>query len=576
MAKKKKKKREREQGKAGMTQTGVWAHRCEVTILAVVLEKHADQLLERDEHLKDNKLSALFKYRNKCKVLANSKLMEYSMISAIVFSTLLMLTEHSYTSLVGRMWGDVYGYNGFHAFLAVGQIACALLFSVELLLKLIGQGPVTYSGDMLNWIDFTVAVSSIVDVSNLVVVYQCLAREGVDPYACEGASLVVQMLRAMRLVRLAKLVRFFPNLRHQLILLAKMLSACASVIVFLIIFLFTFSVLGMVFLGGQLFTQVTNKYDITLGALAYFKWSPNPSSYIQSNLLRPGLPGHPARVVHIDTFNYPAAPFLLQPLYGDELADMLAEDPPKFGQMFLMDVSLLKSLKAKEMAAGSDPTEAAMDVCVPQRPGDPVSKQCKWVLWTAIGEQPSEATITYLSIRSNFNSFAMSALTVLQLMTKAGWPEVMAVAKARFGAMILIYVYPLLFIGELIVLNMTSSVVIVCFSNRSHVDLESSSALRGHRQAGFGLDPLKLRDKVIEAVRKQTRQIMIANTTDLNWRVRSDAVQVRNVACLCIGIEQCHLRTGRCCIYARTQRKCVHTLAYIRTITNEPGAQRGR
>ena len=127
-----------------MTQTGVWAHRCEVTILAVVLEKHADQLLERDEHLKDNKLSALFKYRNKCKVLANSKLMEYSMISAIVFSTLLMLTEHSYTSLVGRMWGDVYGYNGFHAFLAVGQIACALLFSVELLLKLIGQCGFTF------------------------------------------------------------------------------------------------------------------------------------------------------------------------------------------------------------------------------------------------------------------------------------------------------------------------------------------------------------------------------------------------------------------------------------------------
>ena len=149
----------------------------------------------------------------------------------------------------------------------------------------------------------------------------------------------------------------------------------------------------------------------------------------------------------------------------------------------------------------------------------------------------------------------MSALTVLQLMTKAGWPEVMAVAKARFGAMILIYVYPLLFIGELIVLNMTSSVVIVCFSNRSHVDLESSSALRGHRQAGFGLDPLKLRDKVIEAVRKQTRQIMIANTTDLNWRVRSDAVQVRNVACLCIGIEQStHWQVLHICTYTAQMR----------------------
>ena len=42
----------------------------------VVLEKFTDQLLEGDEHLKDNKLSSLAKLRNRCKVLANSKLME--------------------------------------------------------------------------------------------------------------------------------------------------------------------------------------------------------------------------------------------------------------------------------------------------------------------------------------------------------------------------------------------------------------------------------------------------------------------------------------------------------------------
>ena len=495
----------------------------QVTVLTVVLEKFTDQLLERDEHRKDNSLSSLAKIRNRCKVLANSKLMEYSMIGAILLGTLLMLAEHSYTSLVGRMWADVSSYNGFHAFLALGQIGCAMLFTVELILKLVGQGLITYFRDILNWIDFTVAVSSIVDVANLVVVYRCLSKEDTNPYACEGASLVVQLLRAMRLIRLAKLIRFFPNLRRQLMLLVKMLGACASTILFLIIFMFTFSVLGMVFLGGQLFTPVSHQYDIYLGALIYFRWSPNPSSYFQSNLLRPTLPGHPAYVINIDVVNYPDAPFLVQPLYGAELAHILREDPPKQGTLFLMDVSLFKSKKKEEVEAGGDPTQAAADACL----ADGLSKvgsRCKWVLWTTLGEQSTEATITYKSIRSNFNSFPMAGLTVLQLLSKAGWPEVMAVARTRFGGIILAYMYPLIFIGELIVLNMTTAVVIVCFSNRSQA--QSSEESRALRDPRFGLDPQKTRDKVITAVRSQTRQILIANTADLNWRVRCNAVQV--------------------------------------------------
>ena len=63
-----------------------------------------------------------------------------------------------------------------------------------------------------------------------------------------------------------------------------------QVIVFLLIFLFTFSVLGMVLLGGQLFTPIDSKYQIRPGALVYFQWNIDPSSYIQSKLLATGLP----------------------------------------------------------------------------------------------------------------------------------------------------------------------------------------------------------------------------------------------------------------------------------------------
>ena len=86
-------------------------------------------------------------------------------------------------------------------------------FTIDLGLKLIGQGPLTFARHLLNWIDVFVVVSGIVDISNLISVYTCYSTESKDPYACEGASLFIQLLRGLRLVRLAKLVRFFPNLR---------------------------------------------------------------------------------------------------------------------------------------------------------------------------------------------------------------------------------------------------------------------------------------------------------------------------------------------------------------------------
>ena len=87
------------------------------------------------------------------------------------------------------------------------------IFTIDLGLKLIGQGPLTFARHLLNWIDVVVVVSGIVDISNLISVHTCYSTESENPYACEGASLVNQLLRGLRLVRLAKLVRFFPNLR---------------------------------------------------------------------------------------------------------------------------------------------------------------------------------------------------------------------------------------------------------------------------------------------------------------------------------------------------------------------------
>ena len=176
-------------------------------------------------------------------------------------------------------------------------------------------------------------------------------------------------------------------------------------------------------------------------------------------------------------------------------------------------------------ARADDAVATAMAKCnAEEQSRDKVVGGCEWVVWAALEQQPTNPTIQALALRSNFNSFPLASLTVLQLLTKALWPEIMEVARTRFGSIVLIYFYLLIFIGELIILNMTSAVVIVCFRSRSQIQIEDGEA-KSTRTAIACLDPLVVRDAAVRQVRTQTRQILIACTGDANWRVRSDATQ---------------------------------------------------
>jgi hypothetical protein len=178
----------------------------------VVLQQFSDSLLESDTRRKEDHISSIARFRNRCKVWCSSQSFQVGMMFAIVFSILLMLVEHDYSSRFGQLWGNVEEYMTFNAAVVLGQIACAGIFTIDLGLKLIGQGPLTFARHLLNWID-VVVVDGIVDVSNLISVYTCYSTESENPYACEGASLFIPLLRGLRLVRPAKLLRFFPNLR---------------------------------------------------------------------------------------------------------------------------------------------------------------------------------------------------------------------------------------------------------------------------------------------------------------------------------------------------------------------------
>ena len=85
--------------------------------------------------------------------------------------------------------------------------------------------------------------------------------------------------------------------------------------------------------------------------------------------------------------------------------------------------------------------------------------------------------------------------------------------RARFGGIVLLYFYSLVFVGELIFLNMTTSVVIVCFSSRKQASGEEAKKEDANR-----LDPLMTRKHELDNLRTQTRQILLANTGDIDWR----------------------------------------------------------
>jgi hypothetical protein len=148
-----------------------------------------------------------------------------------------------------------------------------------------------------------------------------------------------------------------------------------------------------------MYTPVTGSVDIKPGMVVYFRWASNPASYIQQNLLKEHLPGHPAVVRLVDHLNHNDAPFLLQPIYGKALAKALEADPPARGKLFLAVVSPPSDVASSEGAALGAVTPCAAD-----------DKSCSWVMWAAAGVQMTQPSIKATNVRYDATSSASCAI----------------------------------------------------------------------------------------------------------------------------------------------------------------------
>ncbi|XP_065095461.1 voltage-dependent T-type calcium channel subunit alpha-1G isoform X3 [Ochlerotatus camptorhynchus] len=124
------------------------------------------------------------------------------------------------------------------AIVETSNIVFSGIFAVEMVLKVIAEGPFGYVANGFNVFDGVIVILSVIELG------QAYLGEG------QGNS-GLSVLRTFRLLRILKLVRFMPNLRRQLFVMLRTMDNVAIFFSLLILFIFIFSILGMYLFGGK-------------------------------------------------------------------------------------------------------------------------------------------------------------------------------------------------------------------------------------------------------------------------------------------------------------------------------------
>ncbi|XP_077490512.1 voltage-dependent T-type calcium channel subunit alpha-1G-like [Amblyomma americanum] len=106
------------------------------------------------------------------------------------------------------------------------------IFGLEMLLKILAEGFLSYISSGFNLFDGVIVILSIVEL-------------------CQSSGSGLSVLRTFRLLRILKLVRFMPALRRQLFIMLRTMDNVAVFFALLILFIFIFSCLGMHLFGGK-------------------------------------------------------------------------------------------------------------------------------------------------------------------------------------------------------------------------------------------------------------------------------------------------------------------------------------
>nr|XP_049699863.1 voltage-dependent T-type calcium channel subunit alpha-1G isoform X3 [Helicoverpa armigera] len=171
---------------------------------------------------------ALSKLRKKIKFIADHKYFQQGILLAILINTLSMGIEYHNQP------------EELTVIVEISNVVFSAIFAVEMLLKIVAEGPFKYISNGFNVFDGVIVILSAFELAH------SMGQEK-DMAGNSGLS----VLRTFRLLRILKLVRFMPNLRRQLFVMLRTMDNVAVFFSLLVLFIFIFSILGMYLFGGK-------------------------------------------------------------------------------------------------------------------------------------------------------------------------------------------------------------------------------------------------------------------------------------------------------------------------------------
>ncbi|XP_067277633.1 voltage-dependent T-type calcium channel subunit alpha-1H-like isoform X2 [Pseudorasbora parva] len=166
-------------------------------------------------------------FRDKLTQIVDSKYFNQGIMFAILLNTLSMGIEHHDQPEV------------LTTILEISNIIFTCIFVLEVFSKLLAFGVFKYIMNPYNVFDGIIVVISVWEILGQM----------------DGG---LSVLRTFRLLRVLKLVRFLPSLHRQLMVLMKSMENVATFCMLLMLFIFTFSILGMNLFGCKFNLKMEN------------------------------------------------------------------------------------------------------------------------------------------------------------------------------------------------------------------------------------------------------------------------------------------------------------------------------
>ncbi|XP_026324776.1 voltage-dependent T-type calcium channel subunit alpha-1G [Hyposmocoma kahamanoa] len=176
--------------------------------------------------------------RKYIKIIVNHKYFQQGILVAILINTLSMGIEYHNQP------------EELTVIVEISNIVFSAVFAVEMLLKIVAEGPFKYISNGFNVFDGVIVILSAFELAQN-------SGKDIDSQNTSGLS----VLRTFRLLRILKLVRFMPNLRRQLFVMLRTMDNVAVFFSLLVLFIFIFSILGMNLFGCK-FCETIEDGDI--------------------------------------------------------------------------------------------------------------------------------------------------------------------------------------------------------------------------------------------------------------------------------------------------------------------------